>query len=878
MPIPPPPPAPAASPGPSGAAPAGEPPLGPFDRVRPLDASGRTWLGFSPEGGGRAAVVKALVDADGPAATLWAALPPHTSVVRAAGLQGDGALRVVFEYVAPDAHSRKVQGRSAFERRLRREPLAFPDVLRLGVLVCRGLEHTYAGGLRGHGNLKPSNLLLGLDGGLRVSEPGLAGIESPLELAPERFDGAPADERSDVYSLGVLLFRMASGRPPFDAPLGGADGAARHRESLRHLHQDALVPRLDSPLAALLERCLQKSPSARFPAIAALRTELEDLLRRETGLLPALPPPGEAAGWERAQQGLALLAVGRAEPAVRAFDEALLALPPTASVRAVRATALNVLRQHEEAVAAAEQAIAIDPQYAPAWRQKGESLASLGRRDEALDALEQTAVIAPRDAAALVSLGRLLGTVGRLPQALSAYDRAVAADAEYVDVWLERGNTLAAAGLRADAAGAFLRFLDVSPSGHPARRKAEELLREVRGVNEAPAPVPPPPAPLPPPVVAPSEPTVARFEPPTTAPDPPAPPPMAPPLAAPEAPEPPPPPAAPPSPPPPPLPSPPEPNDVVGQNERGVALFREGRLDQALLAFDRALVKDPRRAATLSNRANALFRAGRAEEGLADQEKALAREPRSAGSWLSKATIERALGRLSQARRSLLDLLSLQSPPDGRLLEQARSLFADLERQGVPPGPKTALGFLLGGVQHAEAGRLQEAVADFDEALGRDALLATGWLFKGDALLALGRVAEAAQAYDEGLTADPGEVRLLTGLGRARARLGELDVATAVLTRALELAEGESKASIERLLSAVVTRRNAVPVPAPVLAPARHQACARARAARGTRAGRGGPRPPRTPPGTRRGHGGAAPRGACHRTGPPIGRTRARRP
>ena len=760
---------------PSGPEPPEATPLGPFDRVRPLDASGRTWLSFTPEGGGRVAVVKALGAADGQAASLWTALPPHPSVVRAAGLlAGEDGPRVVFEYVAPDAHSRKVQGRSAFERRLRRDSLAFPDVLRLCVLVCRGLEHAYAGGLRGHGNLKPSNLLLGLDGGLRVSEPGLAGIESPLELAPERFDGAAADERSDVYSLGVLLFQMTSGRPPFDTPAGGGDVTARYREDLRHLHQDALVPRLDSPLAAVLERCLQKAPSARFPAVAALRTELEDLLRRETGLLPALPPPGEAAGWERAQQALALLAVGRAEPAVRAFDEALLVLPPTASVRAVRATALNVLGQREEAVLAAEQAIAIDPQYAPAWRQKGESLAALGRHEEALDALEQTAVIAPRDASSLVALGRLLGTVGRLPQALSAYDRAVAADAEHVDVWLERGSTLAAAGLRADAAGAFLRFLDVAPTGHPARRRAEDLLRDVREIAGAAAPPPsreqPTPAEPPPSFVAPEE-------------------------------------------------AGPEPTDVASLNERGVAMFRAGRLDLALLAFDRALGLDSRRAATWSNRANVLFRLGRPQEGLADQEKALAREPRAPGSWLSKATIERALGRPAEARRSLLDLLSLQPPPDSRLLDQARSLLAEIEGQGIPPAPETSLGFLRAGVQHAEAGRLEPAVADFDQALHRDLLLTTAWLFKGDALLALGRCVEAARAYDEGLAADPGEVRLLLGLGRARARLGDLEVATAVLTHALDLADDESRPQVERLLKAVATRRAMAPVPEAVPAP-----------------------------------------------------------
>ncbi|HVQ31138.1 MAG TPA: tetratricopeptide repeat protein, partial [Vicinamibacteria bacterium] len=773
---------------PASPEPSGTTQLGPFDRVRPLDASGRTWLSFTPDGGGRAVVVKALDDADAKAAALWSALPPHPSLVRAAGvLVGDEKPRVVYEYVAPDAHSRKVLGRSAFERRLRRDRLAFPDVLRLAVLVCRGLEHAYAGGLVGHGNLKASNLLLGLDGGLRVSEPGLAGVESPLELAPERFGGAPADERSDVYSLGVLVFQMASGRAPFDAPSSGAaDGPVRYREALRHFHLDALVPRLDSPLASVLERCLQKAPAARFPAVAALRTELEDLLRRETGLLPAVPAVSEAAGWARAQQALALLAVGRAEPAVRAFDEALSVLPPTASVRAVRATALNVIGQHEEAVLGAEQAIAIDPQYAPAWRQKGESLAALGRREEALDALEQTTVIAPRDAASLVALGRLLGTVGRLPQALSAYDRAVAADAEHVDVWLERGITLASAGLRADAAGAFLRFLDVSPAGHPARRRAEELLREVRG-GAAPQAAPPPSVrdepvpPLAPPEVV----EAAAPEPvPTPAPEPPA---------RGHA-------AAEPEPPPLPIPPEPEPTDIAGFNDRGVALFREGRLDLALVAFDRALALDQRRAATWSNRANVLFRLGRSEEGLADQEKALAREPRSPRGWLTKATIERSLGRTAEARRSLLDLLSVHPAPDQRVMDQARSLFADLERDGAPPGPATALGFLLAGVQHAEAGRLEKAVADFDEALGRNAFLATGWLFKGDALLGLGRGAEAAHAYDEGLAADPGDTRLLLGLGRARARLGQLDIAAAVLTHALDLADAETRPMVERLL------------------------------------------------------------------------------
>ena len=360
------------------------PAIGPFERARPLGPGTSTWLSWRAETG-TAAVVKALrYDQDERLAAAWSSLSPHPSVVRALGFAaGSGERAVVYDYVAPDAHSRRAQGRSAFDRRLRRDPIPFPDALRLCVLVCRGLEHVYEGGMRSHGNLKPTNLLLGLDGGLRVSEPGLAGTESPVHLAPERFGGAHADESSDLYSLGVVLYQMASGgQPPYDAPsrAPGEEGTARYRKALRLLHQDALLPRLDSPLAAVLERCLQKEPRHRFASAAALRSELEDQLRRETGMLPHVPSATEAAGWERAQQALAMLAVGRAEPALQAFDEALSVLPRTAPVLSVRATALHVLSRHDEAVAGAESALAVDPQHAPAWRQKGESLAALGRQ------------------------------------------------------------------------------------------------------------------------------------------------------------------------------------------------------------------------------------------------------------------------------------------------------------------------------------------------------------------------------------------------------------------------------------------------------------------------------------------------------------------
>jgi len=745
---------PVAPPLPTGKPPApSSPAVGSFERARPLGPGNSTWLSWGAETG-TAAVVKVLRhDPDERLAAAWSSLSPHPSVVRALGFAaGSGERAVVYDYVAPDAHSRKAQGRSAFDRRLRREPIPFPEALRFGVLACRGLEHVYQGGMRGHGNLKPTNLLLGLEGGLRVSEPGLAGTESPVHLAPERFDGAPADEVSDLYSLGVVLYQMASGgQPPYDTPSRGAgeEGAMRYREALRQLHQDALLPRLDSPLAAVLERCLQKEGRNRFASAGALRAELEDQLRRETGMLPHLPSATEATGWERAQQALALLAIGRAEPALQAFEEALAVLPRTASVLSVRATALHVLSRHEDAVAGADDALAVDPQHAPAWRQKGESLAALGRHEEAASAFEQATFLAPRDAAPFVALGGLLGGMGRLPQALAAYDRAVAADPEHVDVWLARGRTLAAAGDRADAAAALLRFLDLSSPVHPARPRAEEMLAEVRGQTA--------------PELSPLREVAEDADP----------------------------------------------------GARGLELFRAGRLEEALEALDRALLADPRNPTHHVNRASVLFRWGNPTEALRGLEKALALEPRLGHAWLNKAAVEKALGRGPEARRSFADLLSLVPAPDGRILDQARSLDGALERHAVEVAPQGALSHLLAGVQHARGGRLEDAVTDFRRALTQDPLLAVAWLYKGDALGSLGRTADAAHAYEEGASADPGDVRFLLGLGRSRARLGELDTAAAVLHRALELAAGEARADASRLLEAVEGRRAAKAAQAP---------------------------------------------------------------
>lgn len=176
--------------------------------------------------------------------------------------------------------------------------------------VSRALEHAHARGIL-HRDLRPHNLLLSRRGELKLTNfavastermptapellDGGAGYTGPSYMSPEQILGEPPDPRSDVFSLGVVLYEMLAGERPFTAP-------DEHNESLRIRSEPAAplarrVPELLPALERIVQRCLEKLPNDRFAA-SEVRMALEAAARElrlespEAAILSALSMAG----------------------------------------------------------------------------------------------------------------------------------------------------------------------------------------------------------------------------------------------------------------------------------------------------------------------------------------------------------------------------------------------------------------------------------------------------------------------------------------------------------------------------------------------------------------------------------------------------------
>ncbi|HET6668618.1 MAG TPA: serine/threonine-protein kinase [Pyrinomonadaceae bacterium] len=192
----------------------------------------------------------------------------HKNVCRVYDIgETDGRHFLSMEYI-------KGEELSSLLRRIGRLPT--DKATQLARQICAGLNAAHDAGVL-HRDLKPANVMIDGDGNARVLDFGIAGLAeefgndelaagTPAYMAPEQLEGKPFTIRSDIYSLGLLLYELFTSRRAFDAPTLG-DLLKLRRSNPTPTTPTSIVKDLDPLIERVIDRCLQTDPGQR-PASA----------------------------------------------------------------------------------------------------------------------------------------------------------------------------------------------------------------------------------------------------------------------------------------------------------------------------------------------------------------------------------------------------------------------------------------------------------------------------------------------------------------------------------------------------------------------------------------------------------------------------------
>jgi tetratricopeptide (TPR) repeat protein len=337
----------------------------------------------------------------------------HKNVCRMFDLNKDGEMHyITMEYVP---------GEDLKSTLCRIGPLSLAKALDIARQVCEGLAEAHRLGVI-HRDLKPQNIMIDKQGNVRIMDFGIARslevrgiteeghVVGTMEyMSPEQVEGKKADERSDIYSVGVILYEMSTGRTPFE-------GNTPFSIAAKHLSMAPVEPRIINAqipqnLSRIIMKCLEKDKEKRFQKAAELLAGIENM-QESLPTTDRVSPESKHPTLEEVLPG-------------RRWRRFLIpALAVVAAALIVLGLRLFVFRPGETSPHSLPAVSAAKENYLEAGQKFWEGK----KYSEALDQFQKLLALEPGNSEAQLSLASVLNEQGRTDEAIAGFEKAISLD------------------------------------------------------------------------------------------------------------------------------------------------------------------------------------------------------------------------------------------------------------------------------------------------------------------------------------------------------------------------------------------------------------------------------------------------------------------
>ena len=181
--------------------------------------------------------------------------------------------------------------------------LNWKETLHFAIQIAKALEHAHSRGLV-HRDIKPHNVMVLKNGSVKVTDFGIARVMAKSNtltkealgsvhyISPEQAKGGRVDSRSDIYSLGVVMYEMIAGRPPYD-------GESPVSVAIQHINGGAKMPSTINPnipggLEQIIMKAMAHDPAQRYVSATAMLYDMDEFRKEPTMLFDYNTPPIDA--------------------------------------------------------------------------------------------------------------------------------------------------------------------------------------------------------------------------------------------------------------------------------------------------------------------------------------------------------------------------------------------------------------------------------------------------------------------------------------------------------------------------------------------------------------------------------------------------------